>query len=43
MTAGPIIIPEFNKTMDEVKGIIERNYWNRYHKPRKSPKPADLF
>ena len=37
MTAGPIIIPEFNKTMDEVRGIIERNYWNRYHNPRKKP------
>ena len=37
MTAGPIIIPEFNKTMDEVRGIIERNYWNRYHNPRKNP------
>jgi len=36
MTAGPIIIPEFNKTMLEVRDVIERNYWNRYHKPRKS-------
>ena len=36
MTAGPIIIPEFNKTMLEVRDVIERNYWDRYHKPRKT-------
>ena len=35
MTAGPIIIPEFNKTMLEVRDVIEKNYWDRYHKPRK--------
>ena len=25
-----------NKTMLEVRDVIERNYWDRYHKPRKT-------
>ena len=36
MTAGSIIIPDFDRAMAEVKTIIERNYWDRYANPRKT-------
>ena len=40
MTAGSIIIPDFNKTMDEVRTILEQNYWDRYPNPRKTAKTS---
>lgn len=36
MTAGSIILPDFENTMEQVREILYRNYWNRYPKPRKT-------
>ena len=40
MTAGSIVVPDFNKTMDEAREILERNYWDRYPNPRKNAKTS---
>jgi hypothetical protein len=36
MTVGPVIIPRFQETMKRVREVVERNYWDRYHEPRKT-------
>ncbi len=36
MSAGPIIVPDLEATMRQVRAIIERNYWDRFPNPRKT-------
>lgn len=40
MSDGSIIVPDFPGTMDQVKQILYRNYWNRYPEPRKNPETS---
>ena len=34
MRASPVIVPEFEKTMEIVKELVERSYWDRFPNPR---------
>ena len=36
MTDGSIVMPEFQRTMEQVREILERNYWDRFPQPRKT-------
>ena len=35
MTDGSIVVPNFPETMERVREILDRSYWDRYPKPRK--------
>ena len=35
-----IVIPDLTGTMELVREILERNYWNRYLKPRITPEES---
>lgn len=36
MNEGPVIVPEFDQVKQQVREVLERNYWDRYPKPRKT-------
>ena len=40
MRVAPVIVPEFQKTMEKVRELIERNYWNRFPHPRIRPEQS---
>ncbi|MGK0189615.1 MAG: hypothetical protein ACI9R3_005432 [Verrucomicrobiales bacterium] len=40
MRVAPVIVPEFQQTMDRVKELTEMNYWDRFHHPRIRPEQS---
>jgi phosphoenolpyruvate carboxykinase (diphosphate) len=40
MTSGPVIIPEFDEVMAQVKPVLNKNFWDRFPKPRKTAKQS---
>ncbi|MDA0812246.1 MAG: hypothetical protein O3C21_07675 [Verrucomicrobia bacterium] len=40
MRVAPVIVPEFQATMNKVKELIDRNYWDRFPNPRIRPEQS---
>lgn len=40
MRVAPVIVPHFQQTMEKVRELIERNYWDRFPNPRIRPEES---